>query len=114
MQQLVALGLSIGINGCSLRTASNLLTVRCIPRHLLLLETDAPWCDIRPTHPGYKFIATQMATHKQEKFVLGECVKGRNEPMHITQVVEVLAGARQEGFMFYSAPSALSSFTFYV
>jgi Tat protein secretion system quality control protein TatD with DNase activity len=87
---------------------------QCIPRHLLLLETDAPWCDIRPTHPGYKFIATQMATHKPEKFVLGKCVKGHNEPMHITQVVEVLAGARQEGFHVYSAPSALSSFTFYV
>jgi TatD DNase family protein len=91
-----ALGLHIGINGCSLRSVESLEVVRSIPRELLLLETDAPYCDIRPTHPGHKLIRTQLPSTKPEKFELGKCVKGRNEPAHIVQVAEVLAGARGE------------------
>ncbi|OQS03089.1 deoxyribonuclease TATDN1 [Thraustotheca clavata] len=95
-QQLLDLGLYIGINGCSLKTQENLEVVKMIPADQLMLETDAPWCDIRPTHAGYTHVKTTFPTKKVEKFVMGECVKGRNEPCTMMQVLEVVSGVRGE------------------
>lgn len=49
----------------------------------LHLYLDAPWCDIRPTHAGFKHIRTKFESKKKEKWKKGVCVKGRNEPAHI-------------------------------
>lgn len=51
-----------------------------------MLETDAPWCEIRPSHAGSKTIKTAIPCRKKEKFEAGFCVKGRQEPCHIVQV----------------------------
>lgn len=86
------LGLYIGVNGCSMRTEESVAVVREIPVDRLLLETDAPWCDMRPTHASFKFVKQSdgkvgddapyvvPAMRKKERFVAGEMVKGRNEP----------------------------------
>lgn len=107
MQELVDLGLYIGINGCSLKTEENLDVVRAVPLSHLLLETDGPWCEIRPSHASFKL---HLAAHesqpkkpsnlipyplvKKEKFKPGSMVSGRCEPCAIGLVAHVVASVK--------------------
>ncbi|ETV87364.1 hypothetical protein, variant [Aphanomyces astaci] len=91
-KQLVDLDLFIGINGCSLKTQDNLDVVKSIPIDRIMLETDAPWCDVRPTHASFAHVRTVFQSNKPDKFQLGRGVKGRNEPntiMYILMYVHV-------------------------
>lgn len=82
--ELIRLGFSIGINGCSVKTAENLEMAKRIPGDKLMLETDAPWCGIRPSHAGAKFVETKLATVKRkEKWTKDSLIDGRNEPCQI-------------------------------
>ena len=59
------------------------MVVKEIPLSNLLLETDAPWCEIRPTHASAKYINTKFdykVAKKPDKWTQGGIVKGRNEP----------------------------------
>ena len=52
MERLVALGLDIGVNGCSMKTEENLDVVKRIPLDRLQIETDGPWVCCYPVHLG--------------------------------------------------------------
>ncbi|KAF2369100.1 TatD family [Trinorchestia longiramus] len=94
---MLDLDLFVGINGCSLKTEENLAVAASVPLERLLLETDCPWCEVKPTHAGYRYVTTRYQdVKKKEKWQPGSMVKGRNEPACIVQVLEVLAGAREE------------------
>lgn len=56
MRELMDLGLYIGTNGCSFKTADNCAVVKEIHLDRLMLETDGPWCEVRPSHEGYKYL----------------------------------------------------------
>ncbi|XP_065897209.1 deoxyribonuclease TATDN1-like [Dysidea avara] len=91
----IEFGLYIGLNGCSLKTENNLEVVKAIPADKILLETDAPWCEIRPTHASSKFVTTQFPpAKKKEKWESGCSVKSRNEPRNLLHVLEVVAGVK--------------------
>lgn len=70
----------------TLTTTTMVKVLRSIPGDKLMLETDAPWCEIRPSHAGSKMVQTTVPFRKKEKFEAGFCVKGRQEPCHIVQV----------------------------
>ncbi|KAH9631871.1 hypothetical protein HF086_014343 [Spodoptera exigua] len=48
-----------------------------------MIETDCPWCEVKPTHPGYTHVLTKFSTVKKEKYSVG-------------QVLEILAAVRKE------------------
>ncbi|XP_078036376.1 deoxyribonuclease TATDN1 [Augochlora pura] len=93
---ILQMGLYIGINGCSLKTEENLFAVTTIPSDRLMIETDCPWCEIRPTHASAKDVITNFTSVKKEKWQPDRMVKGRNEPCTIVQILEVLARIRDE------------------
>ena len=70
--------------------------VATIPAERLMLETDCPWCEIRPSHAGFAAVATRWPSVKKERWEPGCRVKNRVEPEHIWQVLEVVAHARGE------------------
>ncbi|KAL7333956.1 hypothetical protein PS15p_202792 [Mucor circinelloides] len=103
MKMLVDLDLYIGVNGCSMKTAENLEVVKAIPQDRLMIETDAPWCDIRPTHASYAHMKNvspeEMKVYsppskKKEKFEMGCMVKSRNEPCTMGLVLHAVASIR--------------------
>ncbi|CAG8568836.1 6704_t:CDS:2, partial [Paraglomus occultum] len=103
MERAISMGLYIGINGCSLKTQDNLDVAKRIPEDKLMIETDAPWCDIRPTHASHSHLKSIPKTvldvyapssRRKERFQEGLMVKGRNEPCCVGQVLHVLASIR--------------------
>lgn len=99
MRELVELGFAIGVNGCSLKTEESLAVVKEIPLDRMMLETDGPWCEVRPSSAGAKVLGEGglalgiegAKAVKKEKFVMGSMVKGRNEPCAIGIVARVVA-----------------------
>jgi len=100
--QFIQLGYFIGLNGCSMKTQNNLDVIKQLPLDKILVETDSPWCGIKPSHASYSHIKTQFTSEmvKKEKWISGKIVKDRNEPCTIIQICEVIHSIRgnQESF----------------
>ncbi len=86
------MGYAAGVNGCSLKTEENLAVAASIPDDRLMLETDCPWCEIRPSHASRAHVKTALPAKDKKKHD-DEClVKGRNEPCNLVQVLEAVSG----------------------
>lgn len=121
MRELMDLGLYIGINGCSFKTVENCDVVKEVHLDRLMVETDGPWCEVRPSHEGYKYliekkdqngaapeakpkpkknqkkeseIFERFKTVKKEKWEEGAMIKGRNEPCNIERIAKIVAGIK--------------------
>ena len=97
----------IGMNGASFRDIKNIECVKYVPLARLLLETDAPWCEIKRTHEAWKYLSE---SDKENKFKLtkkdklknipiedwdGYMIKGRNEPCMMENVAKVVSNIKQ-------------------
>lgn len=47
----------ISLNGASLRDESTLKILNLIPLNRLMIETDSPWCEIKKSHPSWKYLS---------------------------------------------------------
>ena len=65
-----------GVNGCSLKTDANLAVVASLPAERLLLETDAPWCGIRPSHASSRMVQTKFLEKDKKQYRPDILVKG--------------------------------------
>ncbi|KAG8814415.1 hypothetical protein FRC17_001135 [Serendipita sp. 399] len=100
MEELVAMGYYISVNGCSMKTTEQLDMVKRIPLDRLLLETDAPWCSLTGGHASKEHL-TLLPSHlrklyqplstQPDRWEEGKAVKGRNEPCAIGLVAFVVA-----------------------
>jgi TatD DNase family protein len=98
MQRLIDLELDIGVNGCSLKTEENVEVVRAIPLERIQIETDGPWCEMRPSHASAKYLKAAPPlpkSVKKERFTKGCMVKGRNEPCAISNVAYAIAAIKE-------------------
>ncbi|KAJ4411627.1 hypothetical protein N0V82_008996 [Gnomoniopsis sp. IMI 355080] len=66
MAELMDLGLFIGLNGCSFKTAENCEVAKSVRLDRLMLETDGPWCEVRPSHEGWKYLV-EMEKRDRER-----------------------------------------------
>jgi TatD DNase family protein len=98
MLDLVELGFDIGINGCSMKTQENIDVVKKVPLERIQLETDGPWCEMRPSHASAEFVKDMgdvpWKSAKKERWVDGAMVKGRNEPCMVGRVAWAVAGIK--------------------
>ncbi len=63
-----------------------------IPTSRLLLETDSPYCDVRPSHAGKMHVKTSHQAKDKKKYDPEMLIKGRNEPCNIVSGFEVVTG----------------------
>ncbi|KAK5779451.1 hypothetical protein RI543_003342 [Arxiozyma heterogenica] len=97
----------IGMNGASFRETNNIECVKYIPLDRLLLETDAPWCEIKRTHEAWKYLSDRDKENKYKlikkdklKNISKEewddyMIKGRNEPCTMENVAKVISNVKQ-------------------
>jgi TatD DNase family protein len=125
-----ALGFYVSVNGCSFKEDAQLDVARSVALNRLLLETDAPWCSVKPTHASHRLVleapavAAQLArdfaadfpdlaaaeaalppVRKQERAEAGCMVKDRCEPWEMVKVLRVMYALRKDEV---ASPFALS------
>lgn len=58
----------ISLNGASLRDESTLEILHLIPLDRLMIETDSPWCEIKRTHPSWKYLSKSPSPFYPEDY----------------------------------------------
>lgn len=82
-EELIRKGLYIGVNGCSVKTAEGVETLRSLPLSSLVIETDSPYCRIKKSYAGFEYVRTDFRDPK--------ILRKRSEPCCVVQMAEVVS-----------------------
>lgn len=82
-EELISKGLYIGINGCSVKTDEGIEVLKGLPMESILVETDSPYCKIRKSYAGSKYVTGCFDGQK--------ALRRRNEPSCVVQVAEIIS-----------------------
>lgn len=94
-RMLLDLDLYIGINGCSVRTTDGIEVVRQVPLERILVESDAPWCELRPSHASASHWNINGAIRRdRDRWSPDLPVKGRNEPAACLSICQIIASVK--------------------
>lgn len=98
-ERLVAAGFYIGVDGITPREAEGLAALPTIPLARIVVETDAPWCAIRPSNEGFKAAggAKAPAPLLAALKAYPEVSKERHAPLPIDAAVLAAAAAATVG-----------------
>ena len=92
LNNFLSLNIFIGLTGTSFKTKENIEIVKKIPLDKIIIETDAPYCEIKKNNEGFKYVETFFEGKlKKEKMKKGFMCKERNEPCTMIQVLEVVS-----------------------
>lgn len=98
MEQLIALGLDVSVNGFSFQTQESLIMTSKIPLHRLQIETDAPWGELKVTSELVKRYCGNAkplpASKKKDKWDSKFMIKERNESCSMERVAYIVAGLK--------------------
>ncbi|KAH7194995.1 hypothetical protein DER44DRAFT_707154 [Fusarium oxysporum] len=101
MQQLVALGLDVSVNGFSFANTESLKMVAAIPLDHLQIETDSPWGYIGENSELVKRYCAHASkspqSKKRDRWDAQYMVKERNESCMIERVAFIVAGLKGIG-----------------
>ncbi|KII63505.1 putative deoxyribonuclease TATDN1 [Thelohanellus kitauei] len=91
---LIKQNLSIGLTGCSLKTIDTVEAIKIIPIDKILIETDSPWCKVRPSFSGYQHIVYKPKEVKPQNNDKKSFIKCRQEPALVSQIYEAVASIK--------------------
>ena len=94
LDEIIKAGWDIGVTGNSFQTGEQLQVMKNIPLERLHIETDAPYCGIKRTSAGFKFLKEKDFGVKVEKYSKDKYVQRRCEPSHIIDIATIMSNLK--------------------
>ncbi|EDR26087.1 hypothetical protein, conserved [Entamoeba dispar SAW760] len=94
MNQILNEGWDIGVTGNSLQTIELLNVMKQIPIERLHIETDCPYCGVKKTSAGFKYLKEKDFGVKVEKYQKNKYVQRRNEPSNIIDIAIIMSSIK--------------------
>ncbi|KAL4498650.1 hypothetical protein ABPG72_019768 [Tetrahymena utriculariae] len=97
LEELLQEGLYISINALTFKHKKDYEVVKRIPLDRIMIETDAPYCKIKPSDDGFSLLTSEEPQFiKKEKYQKGFFIQGRNEPYFVREVSQMLAAVLEK------------------
>ncbi|GMG22318.1 unnamed protein product [Ambrosiozyma monospora] len=84
----------VSFNGCSFKDEENLEVVKGVNIDKLMIETDSPWCEIKPTSAAWTLVNKSPNSFYPQEYVFNQDVETQQQQ---SQQVPTTGGTSEEG-----------------